>query len=330
MYLFLQCEVTIGKVTMLNVHHIETKSSWKELTDTATITLPRNLKYKDDRIDQLIKRYDPVTIKVGYNGNMVTEFVGYVREVEPNVPVRVHCEDEMLMLKGGTVYNKIWKKAAIADIINTIAPAYPKKVISGKIDYRAQNKSAAQILLDLREYGIFTYFKTIDGVRTLYCGFAYDFTFDEHIYHMQKNVRSNDLKYRLKVDPTKDEPGVRAKAVAKLPDGKKQVEYYPSQDTKGEEVEIVLGELAGTEAERKKALQQYAKALFMQYNVDGYRGSIHGFAIPVIRHGDTITIQDAIYPEREGKYMCDATQTIFDVDAVKLERISTLGAKARI
>lgn len=333
-YLFLQCELTIGNVVIRHINQADVKSSWKELTDTCSITLPRNLDYKGERLDQMIKRLDPVTLKVAYTLNGITtwhtEFVGYVREVQPNIPVRIQCEDEMLKLKTGQVFNKLWKNAKLIDIISTIAPGYVMNVKDATLSYRAENKTAAQIMYDLREYIIYSYFRhdAATGKPTLYSGFAYDFQFNNHIYNLHQNVRpQNSLTYRLQAD-TDQEAGVVIKAIAHNADGSKTIEYWPSQDSKGEVITMPFSELSPIEATRRILLKQYAQAEFKRLNVDGYRGDVSGFATPIVRHGDTITVRDAQYPDREGKYLVDATRMIFDADAIKLERISTLGPKA--
>jgi hypothetical protein len=335
MYLFLQCEVTIGKVVIRHVNDIEVKSSWQELTDTATITLPRELNYKDQRIDKLIKRADPVTIKLAYTANgittWVTEFEGYVREIEPNVPLKVYCEDEMFKLKGGTLFNKLWKNAKLKDIIATVAPGYATNVIDATLSYRAQNKTAAQILADLREYIVYSYFRTVNGVKTLHSGFAYNFNFNSHIFHLQQNTRpGNNLKYRLQVDPTVDDAGIVIKAITHNSDGSKTEEYYPSQSSKGELITMPFSELSPVEATRRKLLKQYAQAEFKRLNIDGYRGGFTAFALPVVRHGDTVTIRDAQYPEREGKYYVDGTITRFNAESVQLIRDTDLGGRATV
>lgn len=340
-YLLLQCEVSIGKVLLRGVQSIEVKSSWKELTDTATITIPRNIRNEDnstdvERLDKLVKRLDPVTIKVAYTSKGITtwttEFEGYVREIEADAPIKIHCEDEMLKLKQSQSFNKLWKNAKLSDIINTVAPGYVSDIKDATLSYRADNKNAAQILADLREYIIYTYFKpsAIAGKPKLYSGFAYDFTFSNHIYHMQQNVRpENSLKYRLQTD-FDQEAGVVIKAIAHNSDGSKTVEYWPSQDTKGEVITMPFSELSPVEATRKLLLKQYAQAEFKRLNVDGYRGEIAGFATPIVRHGDTVTIRDAQYPERESKNIVDATRMVFDANAVKLTRYVTLGLKATV
>ncbi len=57
--------------------HIE--SGWKMLTDTASITLPRNVKDFDKlKVKEIFKVGRPVEIKLGYNGENATEFTGYI------------------------------------------------------------------------------------------------------------------------------------------------------------------------------------------------------------------------------------------------------------
>jgi hypothetical protein len=335
MYLNLCCRISIGSLILKAVNEVTIKSSWRNLTDSATITLPRNITFKSnhalegERLEKYIKRGDKVIIELGYNNNYSTEFEGYVREVEPNVPTRIYCEDEMVKLKKGN-FKRVWKKAKLQDIIKEIVPGYNYQVVDATLDYSSiSGKTAAQILLDLREFGIYSYFKRIDGTLTLYSGFPYSFQFNRHTYHMQKNVRDNDLKFRhaVNVSDPSEVPTIQVKAIANLPTGKKTIEYFPSQEESrnAEIITLNYSELSANEAERKKILRQYAEAEFKKYNVNGYRGSITGFAVPVPRHGDHVKIVDARYPEREGTYIID--ETLVEFGEVYLKRKSELGPK---
>jgi hypothetical protein len=303
MYFLHQYDIVIGKYKIDEIESLKVRSSWRDLTDTAEIVLPRNLTYMDKRLDEVINRRDPVTIRVGHNGgNFVTEFEGYVREVEPNTPIVILCEDEMMNLKKGNI-TKVWKKVNLSEIINFIAPGYQHRIQDATLSYACKNQTPAQILLDLREYGIFSYFRKIDGVQTLISGFPYQQRFSQHVLHMQKNIQGNDLKFRSATDYR-----LRVKAIANLPTGKKTIEYFPSEEDDGSElITLNYGEISTNEAERKKQLVAYAQAEYSRFKVDGYRGDVVLWKVPVIKHGDQVVIKDALYPEREGTYLVDGT-----------------------
>ncbi len=307
MYLNLLSEVTIGNITTRAIQQGEIRSSWKELTDTCELVLPRNLSLKGKRLDEVVRVGDAVTVRLAVNGKWNTEFIGYVREVDTAVPLRILCEDEMWPLKKLQVKSRSWANATVSDVIAHIAPAVPSKVFEGVSTqvsigkFQVNNESAAQVLARLREWGIFSYFRN----RVLHVGFAYDYTFNTHVLHFQKNLRSNDLKFRLAGDYK-----VQVKAIANLPSGQKTIELYPDGTTGDAELRTLnFGELSADITERRKLLRQYAEAEIKKINVEGYRGSVMVWGIHNIQHGDQVTLQDAVYPERESTNLVDEVIT---------------------
>src|SRR5689334_14079675 len=86
------------------VHSIEVVSSWKALTQTAVVRLPRFKRLLTNEDEQYkIVTGDAITISCGYNGNLVKEFEGYVSDISPITPLKLKCEDEMWKLKQQTV-----------------------------------------------------------------------------------------------------------------------------------------------------------------------------------------------------------------------------------
>lgn len=308
MYCNLLSEVTIGNIKTRAITQGEIVSSFKELTDTCTLTLPRNLTLKDKRLDQVIRVGDAVTVRLAVNDNWNTEFTGYVREVDAAIPVKIYCEDEMWKLKRVPVAPKSWLQAEVSDVIAHCIPSdYSVEIFGGRSTsvtigkYQVNNMSAAQVLANLREYGIYSYFK--NGI--LFVGFAYDYEFNTHKIHFQKNLRANDLKFRLAGDYK-----IQVKAIANLPTGQKTIVMYPDATDgftpDGSELRTLnFGELSPDLITRQKLLRQYAEAEIKRFNVDGYRGTITTFGIPAIEHGDRVVLQDARYPERESTNLVD-------------------------
>ena len=134
----LQCRITFtqhlptdkigdasGQVLVFNiVNNVKIERSYKNLTQTAKITLPRNIQYtktniqKDnlynnrgnplaDGVNSVFKRGDKVKIELGYfttsDKGLRTVFVGYIARVLPNSPVVLECEDSMWVLKQAIV-----------------------------------------------------------------------------------------------------------------------------------------------------------------------------------------------------------------------------------
>lgn len=310
MFLNLLCEVSIGNYITRSINQGEVKSSWKELTDTCSLTLPRNLVFANKNVTDLIKVGDPVTVRMSVNDKWNTEFEGYIREIDSSIPLKITCEDEMWKLKQVRVTPKSWPQAEVKDIISHIIPAsIETKVFTSLTDsvtigkYMVNNMSAAQVLANLREYGIFSYFRN----KVLHVGFAYDYTFDKHIIHFQKNMIKNDLKYRKKGDYK-----IQVKAIANLPTGQKTIVYVPDEQgaPEGSELRTLnFGELTSDVTKRKKLLTQYAEAEIKRFNVDGYRGRVTLWGIHNVKHGDELVLRDSLYPERESTNLVDEVVT---------------------
>ena len=91
------------------IQNVDINETFDDLTNTATVTLPRNLKFEDRNIyegaDALIKRGDKIKLSAGYYPNLKTIFEGYISKVDNNVPIVLKCEDEMWKVKQQIVKN---------------------------------------------------------------------------------------------------------------------------------------------------------------------------------------------------------------------------------
>src|SRR6056297_2904413 len=96
--------ITIGDMRLRGITSFECYSTFDQLTDTATIEVPRKIKYNGKRFyigmsDQaLIKREQPVRVELGYDDNNTSIFEGYVVSVANQVPVTIEVQDAMLLL----------------------------------------------------------------------------------------------------------------------------------------------------------------------------------------------------------------------------------------
>ncbi|CAM1355957.1 hypothetical protein [Tenacibaculum halocynthiae] len=108
-----------GKVYQFtHVKNIAINSSYKNFTDTATITIPKAIVANklNDTLGIEIARRLPVDLKersvheffkidyyveifLGYNGDSKPAFRGYIREVKGDAPVQIECDDMMYYLK---------------------------------------------------------------------------------------------------------------------------------------------------------------------------------------------------------------------------------------
>ncbi|MDX2304607.1 MAG: hypothetical protein NW226_17495 [Microscillaceae bacterium] len=306
MYLVLSCMVTIGQVRFDAVHSVQVKSSWKELTDTAEIEVPKNLKFKNKNVRDYIKTGDPVTIKLGYNENLKREFVGFVREIEGNLPIKVLCEDYSYILKRKN-FNQSFQNATLKDVVSYISSEFDfaTDVVDIQLGkFAMEQANGAKVLEQIRSsYGLVSYFKhnpDDDSKPVLHVGFPYAFdgTAQDVRFRVQSNILSHDLKYKSPEDNT-----VKIKAISNLRSGQKKV--------------IEVGDEGGSVETRnypelsEDELRKYANEELRKAKLEGYRGSITAFGIPRVEHGDTVILEDTEYPDRQGSYLVDATNQKF-------------------
>lgn len=314
--LVLDAHITIGSLLFTFVNEVSITSSWQDLTDTCTIKLPRNVQYKGETrqgegLRDLVRKGDSVKVQLGYGDGLNTEFEGFVaRNVQPQAPIVVECEDPMWNLKQSN-HSQSWRNATLKEVVAAIAPGIETEVVEASLGaFSIKQQSGAQALEKIKEtYGLVSYFRG----GTLVVGFPYTESGAEAEWHFQQNIDDNKLEY-TRADDVK----IKVKAISMLPDNKK-IEVEVGDDD-GEQRTLTYYNI--TEAQLKKNAEEDLKRL----RYDGYRGSLSGFGLPFARHGDIAVIRDNDYPERAGKYYIDKTVTTFGVNGFRRE--VHLGVKA--
>lgn len=334
----LGCLLTIGSLPALTfVHEVEIESAWAKLTDTATITLPRKIKVADGRqLPDLIRVGDPVTIQYGYDGQLRTEFTGFVSELKPGTPWQVVCQDAMWALKRAT-FSKSWRSVSLRELLTYIRDHttldFDIHLLGeqqlGK--YQINQATGAQVFDDLKKrFGVCVFFR--QGV--LCAGKPYDpATAARHGYGFRRNIIEADLAYSQAEDVA-----LHFRATSVQPDGKKiQVDYDSTTDSfyakvpvkhhkgdpkpspgataassglgKGELRTLIAAPGLGV-----AQLQAWVREWANQHQYTGYRGELTGFGVPLAEHGDVATLTDLDYPERAGAYYIDAVTKTFGVN----------------
>lgn len=313
--------VTLGQVLLNNISNFEINENILEISNTAKITIPRHYKQLNGKsVLDMFRVGDKVKIEGGYyygdDIDLETDFVGYVREIESDYPLVIHCDDETYPLRQ-TNYVKSYKDADLKTVLSDIIPGNISfscpDVHIGK--YQIDNASAFAVLQDLmKNFGLYS--RLQDG--KLKVGLAYEFgdKTNEHTYTIGKDVKKNELKYKRKEDFK-----VRYKAISMNPDGKKTViEVGDKTKDASERTLNFAGPLSESEL-RQRALAVMAKTVY-----DGYTGSISGFGTPRTHAGDALIIKDQFEPEREGKYMIEKVDITYN-ESSGYSRQNTLSFK---
>lgn len=335
------CLIKIGGLTLDFLNEVRITSTWKEMAATALIKVPRKvlIKGKDSQltpITQVIETGQPVVIKLGYSGNLVTEFVGYVsRSVKPGIPVEITCEDEMWKLKRTRIAQKIFDNAKLSQLVKYLLPQYTEAdfdVLDTELgrDYSCLNDATGTVASALKKvedvFGLKSFFRLVpdatqpNGVRqVLVIGKPYSSIDLQNVnpveYRLRQNTRNDSLEYKFASDnPT------QIKGILKIDNGKDIKYPYPNDMLEGS---VQTRHYYGiSETEFKKNIE----ADWLKLNVDKYEGNVTGFAIPYTRHGMVVNVTDEFYEPR-------SVQNLYFIDKVEVnatisggvERINTLG-----
>jgi hypothetical protein len=291
---------------------VSIKKSWKTLTDTAKVTIPRKLKLQGKNLVEFIKPGYMVTLYMGYNGSSFQEFSGYVSRIELKVPAVIHLEDEMWKLKQNSV-SLSYREVSLHQLVSAIAPGYNIKTVDAQLGaFRVSNMSAAKVLEEVKKhYGLHSWFVG----KTLYCGLPYILRLGGEVKHgFETNIIESDkLEYK-----TKEEARVSVRAVSMFPDNSS--------------IEVKVGDEGGEQHTlhyykiSKEELQKRASADLDKLKYNGYRGSFKTFGWPFCNPTDTTTLSSSFYPERNGTLFIDEVEVLYGLNGFK--RVIGLGGAA--
>lgn len=305
------------------IKNVTINESFDDLTTTAVVVLPRNLKFEDRNIyegaDPLIRRGDKIKLSSGYYPNLEVRFDGYISKIDNNVPVELKCEDKMWAVKQVVCPNMSLTDISLRDLIDLVFDSYSyagKEGIEIKVlenyniaSIRINEASIGVILKKLRdEFGTYSFFK--DNI--LYVGLAYypDLA-KEQTFLFEKSMIETELEY-LKKDDVK----IKVKGILVKEDNTR--EEITVGDADGD-LRTVF-QYGGSVDDLKRTINAFLE----QMNYTGYYGSFTTFLEPKVTHGDYAILNSYKYPERKGKYLIKSVTTSFGVDGgrqqIELER----------
>lgn len=303
-----------GEIIIRKVNSVKIESSWETLTDTATIILPRNVKDFDKlNVKTIFQKGDPVSIKLGYDNNLIEEFNGFVSEVSADIPVKIKCDDWMYLLKKHPV-NISMKSTKLPDLIKLIVPAGIECDVADMNigTKRFPNTTAAKILEELQENNIYSYFK---GKKLIVGKIYSDDVAEPVVFNFSQNIVDNNLQYKNKEDVI-----IKIIATSTLPKGRKLKAEFG--DDFGTEQHLSYYNITVQAELLKLAMADYEK-----YKVDGFEGHITAFGVPSVAHGMKAQIISYQYPDRRGLYFIKKVVKTFD-DSPKYHQTIDLDKKA--
>lgn len=317
----LECKVEIGEYVFNSINEIEITKSVEEMSDTAVIKLPTRFKIKQNGeqkyTETAIKVGDKVTITLGYEGKYSgVEFVGFVKKISPKIPLEIHCEDAIWLLRRKNITNS-WENTTMKDILQEVVKDTGVELADNiprvKLDkWIIKNANGAQVLESLKKDLLMSVF--INDKNKLYCGLQQLTNVGETVvYDLNYNLVENNLEFKTKEDRKIkikytyiDKENKRKSIEVGDPDGEQRT-YHTS----------VISDL--------KKLEEMAKAEIEKLKYDGFEGDVTSFLIPFATRGMKAKILDEEHPNRDGNYFIKKVVTTLGTGGAR--RKVTIGNK---
>lgn len=290
------------------IHEVEITKGVEELSDTAIIKLPTNFKIRQTNetkyTEEAISVGDKVTIMLAYKGQYSgVEFKGYVKKISPKIPLEIHCEDSMWLLRRKNI-NRSWQKTTLKEILQEVIKDTPieldtKNIPSIILDkWIIKNANGCQVLESIKKQLCMTVFLNDEG--KLYCGLQQTSSIASGVvYDLNYNLVENNLEFKAK-----DDRRIKVKYKYKAPDNtEKSVEVG---DTEGEQREFYTSVISD-----EKKLTEMATAEIEKLKYDGFDGDVTSFLIPFATRGMKAIIKDKDHKNREANYFIKKVVTTF-------------------
>lgn len=311
LYHNINLRITIGDNLQFTVcQSIKIESSVQVLSNTAQLEMPREFRNAVDQagknvnisgksILDFIKRGDSIKIEFGYDGDLQTEFEGYISSVGAEMPLILECEDEMFQLKKAPRITKFIKTGSLIDILKSVLPS--KYKIECNAEYHIgkwliEDATPYNVLEELREKaGIRAYFK---NPTTLCVGMIVDFKAENiHKFNFSENIRrGSNLKFEQK-------------------ESKPIFLTVESKQTNGKLLSISVGEKGGDEKKVKlwpnmteKELKLWADKQQTSVSYNGFSGTLDSWCYPRTKPGDSAQLYRPYFKDRhqDGRYFIES------------------------
>ncbi len=323
----LNSNITIGKFRFSGVHDVRISSGIDSITSMAYIKLPAKASIikQGQAVEEGVitsrqfKEGDEVTISLGYNGNLKTEFKGFVNQVDMNRPLTIICEGYSWLLRRNVV-NISKRSVSIKALLNEAVKGLPGIEVVCEADIHLNNiqvnGTGADVINAIREHtdhALTIFFK---DWNKLWCG-----NLKTKVAQNGDALKRGKVQYRsglnifsnntLKKRNTADDP-VEVK--------------YSKKDSEGTVLE-------GASAAFKKAVRKHSKLLNQvkeatalkllaeekayKENYDGFEGSVQTFLEPFVQPGFIASLTDNMLELKARDYLVEAVTTHFGISGAR-------------
>lgn len=294
--------IQIGNYRLGLLEKVEIHKSVDLLADTAVVVVPGVVYNQSLSIEAKVKVGDKITIRLGYNDDLKTEFEGYIQRIDTDdSSLTFNCEDNIYLTRK-SVANKQLDKTSVKEIVQYCLSEIGLKKLNCTYNIRYEkfvihNATAYDVLKKLQEDTKANIYMKGDelNIHAAYVEKGGDVQYDFAV-----NIEKSDLKYR-RIDDKKFEVTVEGIGL----NGKKK---SVTVGTAGGEKRTVKVFNITDEAQLKKRGLEEMK--YLTYT--GYEGSITCWLIPYVEPTYSAHIYDKEYEFKTGSYYVVSVTTTFD------------------
>ncbi len=311
-------DIQVGHYRIGMVDSVSVKRSVESLCGTATIVLPSCYANRSLGIENKLAEGDTVTIRLGYNGHLETEFNGFLESIKTDDnAVTLECEDAIYRFRTA-IDDKEYKQVSARQLAEQVVSqvdatykvqcdydfSYDKFVVRDATAYdilkKIQDETKANIYFDGTTLHIHPQYADMAAAPTV----EYDFSV---------NVEKSDLKYKRA-----DERKYLVEAEGIAADGKRTKVTYGKAGGDRRSVKVYG-------VTDQQSLLQRAKEELSLVVYTGFEGSFTGWLVPYCAPAYRVRLHDREYPEKDGTYYVVATEVKFSSSGG--ERSVTIGKK---
>ena len=298
-------DIQIGNYKLGLLQSVEIHKSVDLLADTAVVIVPGVVYNQSLDIEEKVKVGDQVTVKLGYDDNLVTEFEGYLQRIDTDDSSLIfNCEDAIYLTRKN-IPAKVFVKCKIKDVAQYCMDYLGFELnctMDGDTHYFdkfiiSPNDTVYNVISKLQES---TKANIYMQGTTLHIHPAYIKKGGNVEYDFSVNIESSDLKYRK----SSDRP-IEVTVTSIGIDGKSR--------------SVTIGQSGGDKKTfdskstmTDEAMRTTAENILKYSSYDGYEGCITGWLIPYVEPTYSAHVHDKEYEYKTGSYYVVSVTTTFD------------------
>lgn len=322
-------EIRIGETVLPLLTSVKIRKDVTKLTDTATITCPAVSHGRNLAFVKGIAKWQRVSIKLGYDDRLETEFEGYVKSVATHENMlEIECEDALLLFQRVDIPDGELKNPTLAQVLEYVLGKVNDFIRTEKLGeplglncayeygYNKKaflNETAYSVMESVQKEGLPNIF-IHDNVLNIVPQFME--TAGEATYSMQRNICKEGMKLKWR---DANNEGLYVEVKGKNKEGK-EVKATKGKPNTGNKLTVDFG----SRITDQTSLETIADNIYRQKVYTGYEGDFAGWLVPFCDAGYLIRITDERDTLRAGRYYVTAVTVEYSSSGGK--RTVSLGA----